>query len=226
MTAALEFDGASALASAWVRTLLLTPTANARRMKERCPVGKTDETTLADVAAASGGDGEAYARIIRRYQDTIARRMLRFSRDPAVVEKLVHDVFVEAYYSLDSYRGDAPLEHWLQRIATRTGYRYWTRWQKEKERTVSLEVRLHEPVAPAGATTAHDAADEVAGMLEELPPRDRLVLTLLYIESRTVAEAAELAGWSQTMVKVQAYRARQKLRKLIEAGEAEHTRKP
>jgi RNA polymerase sigma-70 factor, ECF subfamily len=42
------------------------------------------------------------------------------------------------------------------------------------------------------------------------------VLTLLYLESHSVAEAAELAGWSQTMVKVQAYRARQKLRKLID----------
>jgi RNA polymerase sigma-70 factor (ECF subfamily) len=59
-------------------------------------------------------------------------------------------------------------------------------------------------------------ADDVAAALEQLPPRDRLVLTLLYLESRSVAEAADLAGWSQTMVKVQAYRARGKLRKLLE----------
>jgi RNA polymerase sigma-70 factor (ECF subfamily) len=56
----------------------------------------------------------------------------------------------------------------------------------------------------------------VAVALEQLPPRDRLVLTLLYLESRSVAEAAELAGWSESMVKVQAHRARQKLRALLE----------
>jgi RNA polymerase sigma-70 factor (ECF subfamily) len=41
------------------------------------------------------------------------------------------------------------------------------------------------------------------------------VLTLLYLEQCTVAEAAELCGWTQTMVKVQAYRARNRLRKLL-----------
>ncbi len=63
---------------------------------------------------------------------------------------------------------------------------------------------------------AADAAGQIAAALEQLPPRDRLVLTLLYLEDRSVAEAAELAGWSQTMIKVQAYRARKKVRKLLE----------
>ncbi len=61
--------------------------------------------------------------------------------------------------------------------------------------------------------------EEVAVALEQLAPRDRLVLTLLYLESRSVAEAADLAGWSETMVKVQAHRARKRLRKLLETKE-------
>jgi RNA polymerase sigma-70 factor (ECF subfamily) len=66
------------------------------------------------------------------------------------------------------------------------------------------------------ADDAHDSADEVAVVLEQLAPRDRLVLTLLYLESRSVAEAADLAGWSESMVKVQAHRARKRFRKLLE----------
>src|SRR5262245_47301985 len=84
-----------------------------------------DQMLSADVRAAVGGDGEAYARIIRQHQGAIATRMMRFSREPGIVEELVHEVFVEAYFSLSRFRGDAPLEHWLQRIATRVGYRYW-----------------------------------------------------------------------------------------------------
>ncbi len=61
--------------------------------------------------------------------------------------------------------------------------------------------------------------EEVAAALEQLAPRDRLVLTLLYLESRSVAEAADLAGWSETMVKVQAHRARKRFRKLLELKE-------
>ena len=68
-------------------------------------MARADEAMLADVKAAAGGDGEAYRRIIDRYQDTIARRMVRFTRDPRMIEELVHDVFVEAYFGLGGYRG-------------------------------------------------------------------------------------------------------------------------
>jgi RNA polymerase sigma-70 factor (ECF subfamily) len=174
----------------------------------------------ADIRAATRGDGEAYSRIIERYQQMIARRMHRFTRDPAAIEELVHDVFVEAYFSLNKYRGDAPLEHWLQRIATRVGYKYWTRRQRLP--VVSLTEGVHDP--PAADENADDeAAEVIETALEKLPPRDRLILTMLYLESRSVAEAADFAGWSQTMVKVQAHRARKKLRKLIESATDETT---
>ena len=63
---------------------------------------------------------------------------------------------------------------------------------------------------------AEEAAELLHDLLGRLPPRDRLVLTLLYLEELTVAQAAERAGWSRTMVKVQAHRARKKLRALLE----------
>lgn len=173
-----------------------------------------EKANLADLQAATRGDGDAYGRIIRRYQELIARRMLRFSRHPRILEELVHDVFVEAYFSLPGFRGDAPFEHWLQRIATRVGYRHWTAAKRQAE---SVDIRLHDPAAPANARE-FDTADEIAVALEKLPPRDRLVLTLLYLESRSVAEAADLAGWSESMVKVQAHRARKKLRAILEAS--------
>jgi RNA polymerase sigma-70 factor, ECF subfamily len=208
----------SALTPKWVRTLFAVMATDARGAEETRPVAKSDDASvLADVRAATRGDGEAYSRIIARYQQTIARRMHRFTRDPAVIEELVHDVFVEAYFSLRKYRGEAPLEHWLQKIATRVGYKYWER--RQRERTIPFQDSLHDPPAKDDAA-GNDAVEEVGVALEKLPPRDRLVLTLLYLESRSVADAADLAGWSQTMVKVQAYRARIKLRKLLEAANA------
>ncbi|MCC7476597.1 MAG: RNA polymerase sigma factor [Pirellulales bacterium] len=170
-----------------------------------------------DVAASLQGDGAAFARVIERYQQVIARRMARFARDRALIEELTHDVFVEAYFSLHTYRGDAPLEHWLQRIATRIGYRYWKRARRGD--LVSLDRLALEPVAKTnddGSLQRLEQSEAVARILERLPPRDRLVLTLLYVESRSVTEAADLAGWSPTMIKVQAYRARRKFRRLYD----------
>jgi RNA polymerase sigma-70 factor (ECF subfamily) len=74
----------------------------------------------------------------------------------------------------------------------------------------------HRSVEPVNNDSAEAAAALVHGLLGELPPRDRLVLTLIYLEGCSVAQAAELSGWSQTMVKVQAHRARKKLKKLLD----------
>jgi RNA polymerase sigma-70 factor, ECF subfamily len=219
-----QLEAAAAPALSWVRSALWlcatrACTADTRTRKESPRVTNVDHALNADISAASSGDGEAYVRIIHRYQDLLARRMLRFSRDARVIEELVHDSFVEAYFSLPRYRGDAPLEHFLQRIATRVGYRYWKRRSREPmaAAVASIEEQVADPRGTA-ANAAYDQQEEVAVLLEKLPPRDRLVLTLLYIESRTIAEAAALAGWSQTMVKVQAHRARKKFRQLLEAS--------
>jgi len=167
-----------------------------------------------DIRAALNGDGSAYERIIRRHQQAIGRRMLRFTRDRREAEELTHDVFVEAYVNLRSFRGESPFEHWLQRIATRTGYKFWKRRGKNK----AVELEVAEAVPTRSSAASDDLAEEVHRKLEQLPPRDRMVLTLLYVEERSVAEAAELIGWTQTMVKVQAFRARGKLKKLIEGS--------
>ena len=62
------------------------------------------------------------------------------------------------------------------------------------------------------------------GLLEELPPRDRLVLTLRYLEELSVEETAERTGWSRAMVKVQAWRAREKLKRLFAKAEGKVTK--
>ncbi len=203
----------SAITSWWLRTVLFTFSTNTRRERKirRVRMAESEEV-LAAVKAAVHGDGEAYARLIERYQAQIARRMCRFAGNAGQIEELVHEVFVEAYFSLSSYRGDAPLEHWLQRIATRVGYRFWK--QKQKRKSVPLEDHLNAPELQ-NDLGLDDETMAIGAALERLPPRDRLVLTLLYLEGRSVAEAADLAGWSQSMIKVQAYRARKKLRKLL-----------
>ena len=177
-----------------------------------------------EIAAARGGDDDAFRRIVQRYQSTIATQMQRFSRDPTVVEELVHDVFVEAFVSLNAFRHRSPFEHWLRKIAVRVGYRLWKTQARDRQRRDAL---LSEPTLQAAlqtpCQTASDANDRLHTVLEMMSHRDRLVLTLLYWDDCTVAEAAELAGWTQTMVKVQAHRARKKLKRLLEEINIEET---
>lgn len=174
-----------------------------------------------DIAATRAGDGEAYRRLVRRYQDAIAQQMRRFTRHPQVCEDLVHDVFVEAYLGLKSYRGSAPWLHWLRKVAVRVGYRFWSRREGRGE-VVELSdddwQRLQGSVSPPGAAT--EAAELVFALLSRLPPGDRLILTLLYLDECSMAEAASRAGWTVTGAKLRAFRARNKLRDLIERGDS------
>jgi RNA polymerase sigma-70 factor (ECF subfamily) len=176
---------------------------------ERCP-----SEDARDIQAVVSGDGDAYARIIARHQPHIAKRMLRFTRDPAKIEELAHDVFVEAYISLKRFRGDAAFEHWLQCITTRVGYRFWKNDRRNRKRQNLLEIHARE--GSPSATPSDDATDTLDRILSQLPPRDRLVITLLHLEEKSVEETARLTGWSKVMVKVQAHRARAKLRRLME----------
>ncbi len=170
-----------------------------------------------DVRRCLQGDGDAYRRLIERYQGRISAMMWRFSRDPDAHTDLVQDVFVEAYRSLSSYRGTAPFEHWLSRVATHVGYQHWKRQKREGAlETVPLEDWHELPDGPPDELEPTEAADHLYRLLEQLPPRDRLVLTLRYVEEHPVEETAALTGWSQTMVKVQTWRAKKKLKALFQ----------
>ncbi|MGQ9650782.1 MAG: RNA polymerase sigma factor [Phycisphaerae bacterium] len=169
-----------------------------------------------DVSASLMGDGEAYARLVRRYQDAIARYLWRFTREPAMLDELVQDVFVEAYFSLGRFKNQAPLLTWLKAIATRVGYRFWKRRRQRFWGTLQPAELEKMRARPQRQLSPEEAAEWLHGVLSHLRPRDRLVLTLMYLEGLSVAEIARQTGWTRALVKVQAMRARGRLKKLLE----------
>jgi len=173
------------------------------------------ETDQGDIAASLNGDGEAYARVVRHYQDQVAAQMWRFTRDPAVLEELVQDVFVEAYLSLKGFRGRAPFLHWLRRVATRVGYRYWKSRGRKRDREEALtETSLDLAVAPEDLTPS-EASEALYRLFAKMPPPDRVVLTLFYFEECDINEIASRTGWTHTLVRVRLHRARKKLKALL-----------
>jgi len=174
-----------------------------------------ESTDRKDIEACLSGDKDAYADLVRRYETEITRLMWRFSRDAGVCEELVQEVFVEAYFSLSSYRAEAPFLHWLRRIGSRVGYRFW----KERAR-VKSEVPLADFDAVHLEETDTVDPSVAAGVLHSLLARlgrpERLVLTLMYFDGCGTKEIAERMGWSRAMVKMRAFRARKKLKTIAE----------
>lgn len=174
-----------------------------------------------DIRQSQQGDADAYRRLIERHQEHIGKLLWRFTRDKNSHEELVQETFVQAYFSLRTYQAQAPFEHWLTRIATRVGYHFW-REQARHQHVEMLDDAWDGAAQPdEPATTPAEAAAFLHRLLAQLPPRDRMVLTLRYLEQCDVAETARRTGWNPTMVKVQTYRAKQKLKALAQKADME-----
>jgi RNA polymerase sigma factor (sigma-70 family) len=139
-------------------------------------------------------------------------------------EDLVQTVFMKVFANLDRFSGAVPLEHWVSRIAVNTCLnqlaaekaRPELRWADlSEEQTETLEAVTADS---AGLDPMQNLAarEIVEKLLAQLAPADRLVLTLLHLEGRSVEEVRQITGWNVAVIKVRAFRARRKLRKEFE----------
>lgn len=175
------------------------------------------------IAAIRKGDTASFEPLVVKYQPRIFATARRYARRESEVEDIVQEVFIKAYQKLDSFRGEAPFEHWLMRLAVRICYDFLRGHQRNREACFTdisdaEEDWLTRFVAePGGASEHADAARAlVQRVLDHLSPAARLVITLLEIEERSVKEISVLTGWSVPLVKVRAFRARAEMRKCIE----------
>lgn len=183
----------------------------------------TEPSDAALVAGARAGDLGAFETLMRRHSPRVFATVRRYTRRESDVEDLAQEIWIKAHQKLDGYRGEAPFEHWLMRLAVRTCYDALRAARRNREASFTdlteaehqwLMDRLpsREPRDPHDAEAARDL---VQRLLEQLSPADRLVLTLLELEDRSVKEVAALTGWSVPTVKVRAFRARSRMRRLL-----------
>jgi RNA polymerase sigma-70 factor (ECF subfamily) len=180
-----------------------------------CAQGPLPDDQL--VAAALAGDERAYAELAQRHKSRVFGVASRFARDAAELEDICQEVFIQAYFKLRQYRRDSPFGHWILRITTHKCYDY-LRKRRRAAPHISVDAMLesgHEPRAPQ-PSAAHPDLERLHAALAKLSAKERLVITLLELEDRSVQEVADLTGWSAANVKVRAFRARGVLRQLLE----------
>src|SRR5687768_6187929 len=175
------------------------------------------------IAAVLGGDTARFEHLVTRYSPRIFATARRYARRESEIEDIAQEVWFKAFQKLASFRGEAPFEHWLMRMAVRTCYDFLRGHQRNRETTFT---ELSEPendwldrfvTAPQDADEGAAAARQlVERILTMLSPSARVVITLLEIEDRSVKEIAELTGWSVPLVKVRAFRARAEMRKCLQ----------
>lgn len=138
-------------------------------------------------------------------------------------EDLAQEVFMKMFSRIDQWRGQMPFDHWVSRIAVSTCLdalrhqkrRPELRWADLTENEVLALDRVRQEETSHNQQASLDARQLVNKLLETLKPTDRLILTMMDMEGRSVAEVKAVTGWSLTLIKVRAFRARRKLRQTL-----------
>ena len=179
-------------------------------------VGCLARVRARDQSAARALVDHLYPLVIRIIRAHLPRRVAE--------EDLAQDIFLKMFTRLEQYQGAVPFPHWVSRIAVTTCIdqlraqkrRPEFRWAdlSENEADVLDAVLTDDREVEAGDALA--ARELVHQLLGQLKPDDRMVIQLLDLEQKTIAEISALTGWNQSLVKVRAFRARRKLRKLFQ----------
>lgn len=160
-----------------------------------------------------------YPLVIRIVRSHLPRRVAE--------EDLAQEVFMKMFSRLDQYQGAVPFPHWVSRIAVTTCIDHLRaqkrrpefRWADLPEREAQVLDAVMTNENEVAANDAVAAQELVHKLLAQLKPDDQLVLRLLDLEQKSIAEIAEITGWNQTLIKVRAFRARRKLQKLFQTLE-------
>jgi RNA polymerase sigma-70 factor (ECF subfamily) len=179
------------------------------------------------VGLARDGDEQAFEEIVRRHSPRVFKVASKFFRQRELVEDAAQEAFLKAYTQLSSYGGHGSFEGWLTRITTNQCINMLRSAKRRPESTVSdltenedqwLDRRLANSSIERHQSSERDlvASDLAERVLGKMSPEDRLVLMSIDGEERSVKEVVEMTGWSESKVKVQAFRARRRMRKAVE----------
>ncbi len=163
-------------------------------------------------------NGQAPA--VRRLLDEVAPVVngflfARVGGDRATAEDLLQETLLEAVRSARSFRGDAALSTWLCAIARRRLARHYERERRAEATRRGLQV-LPDP-GPVGDEEVVEQRDEVIRALGRMPAAHRQVLVLKYLDGLAVEQIADQLGRTRVQVQSLLQRARDGLRRQLEA---------
>lgn len=165
-------------------------------------------------------DQDAFASLVRKYQQQIHAFAWRKTGDFQIAEDIVQETFLQVYQKLDTLEDPTQFTRWLHQIANRRCIAWLRKNRIQTEPLEETDISEIEGeaysryVATEHAKMSADAQrDLVEKLLAKLKMRDREVITLHYFEEMSSPEIGEFLGVSENTVRSRLRRARQQLEK-------------
>jgi RNA polymerase sigma-70 factor, ECF subfamily len=174
----------------------------------------SDEAVL--VSRAKGGDRSALEALVRQNYGTVYRFLLSRVRDEDRAADLTQDTFMRASRSIENFRGQASFRTWLLTIATNQLRNSVRARQRKNEVDLTRVDDLPSP-SEGPDVKAEDRAEigRVQAMLDRLPEKQRLTVSLRLHDDLSFREIAEVLGSSEGSARVNFFHGIRRLRELL-----------
>jgi RNA polymerase sigma-70 factor, ECF subfamily len=174
------------------------------------------------------GDEAAARKLLRHFHPFVLKLVRAHLPRRLGEEDLVQMIFIKIFHKLSQYTGRTPLEHWISRIAVNTCFNAlkaekirpeWRLGDFSEEIAAGIEKLAATEVDTATNDDFDFAKRLVAELIAQLSPEDRLIITLMHLEEKSVDEIHAITGWNRSVIKVRAFRARAKMKKMLNQRE-------
>ena len=179
---------------------------------------KNDDVVL--IQRILNGDQNAFASLVRKYQQQIHTLAWRKTGDFQIAEDIVQETFLQVYQKLDTLEDSTQFTRWLYQIAHRRCIAWLRKNRIQTEPLEETDISEIETEAYSryiatehAKVTAESQRDLVKKLLTTLKENDREVITLHYFEEMTASEIGEALGVPENTIKSRIRRVRQRLRK-------------
>ena len=189
---------------------------------------------LTDAAAADAelvtqlraGSEAAFRTLVERYQGRVYRTVLALLRSPEEAEDVAQEVFVEVYQTIGRFRGEAALSTWLYRLATSRALKSRQRARAKKRFAYFTSLLgfdnavLHSPPDHAHPLALLEGRQQLQLLLDHiarLPDQQQVAFTLRHEQELSYEQIAAVLGTTVAAVESLLFRARQTLRKHLQA---------
>jgi len=152
------------------------------------------------------GDAAAFNELVNRHHSKIYRLAYRMLGNPDDAADATQETFLEAYKSVKSFQFQSQFGTWLYRIGINTCQQYIRKSQSNERKLAAYtrEAEIHRPApdndSPERTLLKTEQSEIIQGAIDRLPPKQREVVTLYYMQHLKYREIAEILACSEGTV--------------------------
>jgi RNA polymerase sigma-70 factor, ECF subfamily len=191
-----------------------------------CPKPDTPPTDESIIRRILDGETGLYEIIMQRYNQRLYRVALSIVGDPAEAEDVVQDAWVQAWFHLHQFAGEAKFSTWLTRIAVRAACARRRRQRRRLQMTTETTLPANTAENPERRAIRREAEAILESAIRSLRPGYRSVFMLREIEGLSISETAECLEIKPENVKIRLHRARKMLEQALQIRTAGVQSKP